>query len=98
MAAVKTKLGRIPCRGLNCGHTVVVKQNEAGTITFACEECDLSSFAKRGTKAYTEVMALLQPAPDARPTGAPPGGDPKAPVPTPPAPPKKVTPFDLQGL
>lgn len=97
MAVPKTKLGRIPC--FCCGHPVVVKENEHKTLTWACDECDVSSFAKRGTQAASKVLSLLPkapaPAPDAKPTAAPPGSAPKAPEPNPPAPRKKAEPFDI---
>jgi hypothetical protein len=100
MAAVKTKLGRIPC--FCCGHPVVVKENEHKTLTWACEECDVSSFAKKGTQAAGIVQKLLPappaPAPAPKPAAAPPGSVPKAPEPTPPAPPTTAGPFDFLGF
>jgi hypothetical protein len=100
MAAVKIKLGRIPC--FCCGHPVLVKENEQKTLTWACDECDVSSFAKKGTRAAGIVLKLLPappaPAPDPKPAAAPPGSVPKASEPTPPAPPAKAGPFDFLGF
>jgi uncharacterized Zn finger protein (UPF0148 family) len=79
MAAVKNKLGRIPCDC--CGHPAMLKENEAGTLTIACDECDVSSFAKKGTTAAASWRAKLpkEPAQDA-PKPAPSVSVPKAPA------------------
>jgi hypothetical protein len=80
MAAVKTKLGRIPCDC--CGHQVVLKKNEAGTLTIACDECDISAFAKTGTEASRRWLSKLPkggaPEPDKKPAAQPPESVPKA--------------------
>lgn len=96
MAAVKTKLGRIPCDC--CGHPVLLKENEAGTLTMQCDECDVSAFAKRGTSAAMRWRGMLPKAApqadDVQPKTAPvaqaPGSVPKASPP----PAKKAGPFD----
>jgi DNA-directed RNA polymerase subunit RPC12/RpoP len=95
MAALKTKLGRIPCS--ECGHPVLVKENDAGTLTVQCDECDVSSFAKKGTGAAARWRAKLAaaghvPAP---PVSVPKADDP-APVRAPPPPPPKAktAPYD----
>lgn len=109
MAAVKTKLGRIACPC--CGHPVVLKQNEAGTLTIGCDECDVCMFAKRGTQAAAAWVAKLpkatapEPAPVApAPVPAPvaskvpkaPAAPARAPAAPAPAPVKpKVSPFDF---
>lgn len=102
MAAVKTNLGIMPCEGKGCGHDVMVKQNEAGTLTYQCGlGCDVSSFAKRGTKAQARWRAAIRPDPAIvpepvrqAPESVPKAPDQKAPdaveVPVP----KKATPFD----
>lgn len=101
MAAVKTKLGRIPC--FCCGHPVLVKLNEQGTLTMSCDECDVSAFAKKGTAAAAKWRALLPgqvpeslPKAPATQTTIPqpaqaPGSVPKAPTP-------KAAPFDPLGF
>jgi hypothetical protein len=94
MAVLKNKLGRIPCDC--CGHPAVLKENEAGTLTIACDECDVSSFAKKGTAAAARWRAKLPKAPaeaaPAAPKPAAPVSVPKAPAQEateqPPAPPK----------
>ncbi|MTV36273.1 hypothetical protein [Duganella radicis] len=100
MAAVKTKLGRIPCDC--CGHLTVLKQNEAGTLTMGCDECDVSSFAKKGTAAAGRWLAKLPPAetppaPAEQPSGTVPKAPAQQPAGDPPAKPKKAAPFDPLG-
>jgi hypothetical protein len=103
MAAVKTKLGRIPC--FCCGHPMLVKENDHKTLTFACDECDISSFAKKGTGAAGIVLKKLpaavppvpEPEPPSRLPKAGPSPVPKAPESPPPVPPKKAGPFDFLG-
>lgn len=97
MAAVKTKLGRIPCDC--CGHSTVLKQNEAGTLTMGCDECDVSSFAKKGTAAARRWLSKLPPAemppaPVEQQSGTLPKAPGQKPAEDPPAPPKKAAPFD----
>lgn len=99
MAAVKEKLGRIPCEG--CGHPVVLKKNEAGTLTINCDECDTSSFAKKGTAAAARWLAKLpaaqapEPVPKAPAQDAPKPAPAPAPVPAPePVPKAKASAFD----
>lgn len=101
MAAVKTKLGRIACEG--CGHPVLVKENEAGTLTMQCDECDASAFAKKGTAAAARWRAKLA---QGQAAGSVPKAEPKqekaeepqAPGSVPKAPPKVAKPFDILGL
>lgn len=100
MAAVKTKLGRIPCDC--CGNSVVLKENEAGTLTVACDECDVSAFAKKGTAAANRWRGMLPKAPaDKAPESLPKAPAAPAPAPAPeppqPAPKPKAEPFDPLG-
>jgi len=60
MAELKTKLGRVPCPC--CSTPVVLRSNTAGTLSFTCDECDLSAFAKKGAAAQKMLTAKL-PAP-----------------------------------
>ena len=60
MAELKTKLGRVPCPC--CSTPVVLRSNAAGTLSFTCDECDLSAFAKKGAAAQRLLTAKL-PAP-----------------------------------
>lgn len=105
MAAVKTKLGRIPCDC--CGHPAVLKENEAGTLSIQCDECDVSSFAKKGTAAAARWRAKLPKAPGqeagSESKAHAPGSVPKAPVqqapehhPAPTRP--KATAWDILGV
>jgi hypothetical protein len=57
MAAVKAKVGTMPCPC--CGHPLMVKANDAGTMTLACDGCDLSAYAKKGTLAQTIWAAAV---------------------------------------
>jgi len=53
-----------------------VRVNAAGTASMACEECDVSLFAKKGTDAHrrlTEGMGT-KPAPEPAPTPPAPTG------------------------
>jgi hypothetical protein len=91
MAALKTKLGRIPCP-VGCGHSVVLKKNEAETLTVQCEECDVSAFAKKGTGAARKWLSQL-------PKEAAQVPEEKAPVHVPGIVPKaQKKPFSLEGL
>jgi hypothetical protein len=98
MAAVKTKLGRIPCDC--CGHPAMLRVNEHKTLTISCDECDMSAFAKHGTGAATRWRAKLPPeaVPEPLPSRVPKAPEQKAddeqPVPVPDKVPKKATPFD----
>ncbi|WP_373986985.1 hypothetical protein [Duganella sp. BuS-21] len=57
MAVVKKKLGAIPCPC--CGHPVMVRENDAGTLTISCDGCDISAFAKKGTDAAAKWRKAL---------------------------------------
>jgi hypothetical protein len=83
---------------------MLVKENEQKTLTWSCDECDVSSFAKKGTQAAGIVLKLLPPpaapAPTPKSADAPPGSVPKALEPNeppPPAKPAKASPFDFLG-
>jgi hypothetical protein len=58
MAAVKEKLGQMPC--LCCGHPVMVRKTASGTLTGVCDGCDISVFAKVGTDAYRAFVAAIK--------------------------------------
>lgn len=96
MAAVKTKLGRIACEG--CGHPVLVKENEAGTLTIQCDECDVSYFAKKNTAAQARWRAKLA---QGQVAGSVPKAEPKPakkePEAQPPGRQPKAQPFDILG-
>jgi predicted RNA-binding Zn-ribbon protein involved in translation (DUF1610 family) len=43
---MKTKYGHMACP--DCGATVVVKQNEHGTLSYNCNECDANAYCRKG--------------------------------------------------
>lgn len=43
----KINVGKMPCE--TCGNHVTVKQNENGTLSYRCDECDAAPYAKTGT-------------------------------------------------
>lgn len=43
----KINIGKMPCE--TCGNQVTVKQNENGTLSYRCDECDAAPYAKTGT-------------------------------------------------
>lgn len=57
MAETKRKLGRVPCK--NCGEPVMVKENDAGTLSMACDDCGFSVFAKKGEKSNQKIRQQL---------------------------------------
>jgi hypothetical protein len=59
MAAVKEKLGQMPC--LCCGHPVMVRKTPTGTLTAVCDGCDISMFAKPGTDVFRKFLASITP-------------------------------------
>lgn len=44
----KLNLGKMPCE--TCQNSVTVKQNENGTLSYRCDECDGAPYAKTGTQ------------------------------------------------
>ncbi len=79
MAEVKAKVGKIKC--LVCAEPGWLRANGAGTVSFACTECDLSLFAKRGTDACARLSAqagakVSAPAPAPGPAPLPKKDDP----------------------
>lgn len=78
MAVVKKRLGFMPCPC--CGHSVAVRENDAGTLTIACDGCDISAFAKKGTEAAKKWRDAL-PAPDPKENSQEPASKPPEPAP-----------------
>lgn len=87
MAELKTKLGRVPCPC--CSTPVVLRSNAAGTLSFTCDECDLSAFAKKGAAAQKLLTAKLPAAP--KPADKPPARKPDPDDETPPDPAKPAS-------
>ena len=96
MAAVKTKLGRIPCD--HCGQPTMLKKNQLETLTMQCDDCGKSSFAKKGEDCHRDWLSALPkadvqvpaPAPVKPPVAHAPESVPKVVPP----PVKKAGPFD----
>lgn len=83
MASVHVRLGSRPCP--LCGAQLVIRRNDAGTVTFSCsgaDGCDVSGFAKKGTRAAEILAPESAPSPSPKPDQ----------VPTKPG---KVKPFDM---
>lgn len=59
---MKTKYGRMECLTPGCGHQVVVKQNENGTLSYSCDECDGSGYAKKGQGVHDVWVKRITPA------------------------------------
>lgn len=59
----KTKLGKMACE--SCGEPVTVRENERGTLSYRCEECDAAPYARSGTGQHANWLAKLQ-----KPAGA----------------------------
>lgn len=71
MSDEKTKLGRIKCHF--CGHETMYLHKHERTLTvgFACAECDVSGYAKKGTSAQRLLLAALPAAPEPAAVPAP---------------------------
>lgn len=103
MAAVKEKLGQMPC--LCCGHPVMVRKTPTGTLTAVCDGCDISMFAKPGTDAHRTFVGAVKALPGTVPKEvsqepakiALPAPIPAAPPPVPKAKPAGVFDFLTQG-
>lgn len=46
----KLNIGKMECE--TCGNRVTVKQNELGTLSYRCDECDAAPYAKAGSKQH----------------------------------------------
>lgn len=57
MAEAKARLGKLPCP--ECGEIVPLRQNETGTLSIACHECDFSGFAKNGSECHKRWLGKL---------------------------------------
>jgi hypothetical protein len=65
------KIGYIICA--HCGNSeATVKETETGTLSVSCHHCDISSFAKAGTKGARVIRASLVKIEDEEPEAAPP--------------------------
>src|SRR5574341_971297 len=68
----KVKFGHMPCE--SCGERVVVKENEHGTLSYGCDECEGVGYAKKGTVQHAlwqkKIERVAAPAPAASPKPA----------------------------
>lgn len=107
MAALKKKLGRCDCPICKKVGVVMLKLNEAGTVTWACDDCDSVGFAKAGTEGAAILKAKTGVAPEAKSAVAPEAKTAVAPAAKPAMAPeqkpvpvrvrKPATPFDFLG-
>jgi hypothetical protein len=57
---VKTKFGYMKCENRKCGAKVVVKVNEKETLSYTCDECDKSAYAKKGTREHADWLSDIE--------------------------------------
>lgn len=46
----KLNIGKMDCETRGCDNVVTVKQNEHGTLSYRCDECDAAPYARTGTR------------------------------------------------
>lgn len=72
---MKSKFGYMKCENRKCGERVVVKINERETLSYGCDECGKSAYAKKGTKEYADWQGDIEgkaaPAPAPKSAAAP---------------------------
>lgn len=78
MATAKSKVGTLKCLNPKCGQVGYLRTNAAGTLSFACDHCGLSAFARRGDDAHTDLQAIAKSIKPATPE--PPPAKPGAPA------------------
>lgn len=64
------KFGYMKCENRKCGARVVVKFNEKETLSYTCDECEKSSYARKGTQEHADWIGEIErtaPAPAAKP-------------------------------
>lgn len=57
----KTNIGKMGCE--TCGNHVTLKENENGTLSYRCDECDAAPYAKADTlqnKRWREKAGVTQ--------------------------------------
>ena len=69
--------GFIPCHAPGCSNPeAAVRETPAGTLAYSCHRCQFSGFAKKGTKSYAAILAMIDaptdPAPVAQAKPTPP--------------------------
>ena len=55
----KINIGKMSCE--TCSNAVTVKQNENGTLSYRCDECDAAPYAKTGTQQNELWRVKLSP-------------------------------------
>lgn len=60
---MKTKFGYMNCENRKCGKRVVVKVNELQTLSYGCQECGKSAYAKKATQEHTDWLSDIEPSP-----------------------------------
>jgi hypothetical protein len=61
----KTKYGYMKCP--DCPERVVVKVNDNGTLSYGCDECESTAYARKGTPVYAAWDARITDKPAAPP-------------------------------
>lgn len=61
----KTKIGHMACP--DCGEKVAVKENEHGTMSYSCDECDGNGYCRKGEGRYPSWRAKITPLAGAKP-------------------------------
>lgn len=47
----------MPCE--TCGNDIVVKENELGTLSYRCDECDAAPYARKGTGQHAAWLKKM---------------------------------------
>jgi hypothetical protein len=67
----KTIKGTMKCETRGCGQTVVVKENENSTLSYHCDYCEKSAYARLGNMDHAEWLKEISPVPGRPPTAPP---------------------------
>lgn len=57
----KVNIGKMKCETRGCDNTVTIKQNENGTLSYRCDECDAAPYARVGTGQHMLWMDQIVP-------------------------------------
>lgn len=69
--ALRKLIGTVKCFNPRCTAEVPVKEGEGGAVSAACPYCDFAPWAKRGTQAARDIVAIMKPIADPEPAPAP---------------------------
>jgi hypothetical protein len=67
---VKTKFGYMTCPTPDCGTRLAVRENENGTLSWRCDECEGTGYVRKGEGAYPLWLKKIErtaPAPAPKP-------------------------------